>query len=63
VLRKVFLDDVDLEKNVCLNGSKLITEFMKLNVTFEIHVAVGIKITVFSYDVDTMYSGRWIPLF
>jgi hypothetical protein len=44
----VFTDDIDLEKNVRLNGSKLITELLKQTVTFEIHVAVGVKITVSS---------------
>jgi hypothetical protein len=49
VCRKVFTDDVDLEQNVCLSGSKLIMELMEWNVIFEIHVAVGVKITVSSY--------------
>jgi hypothetical protein len=56
----VFTDDVDLGKNVRLNGSKLITELLKQTVTFEIHVAVGVKITASSY-VKPHSFGRRIP--
>jgi hypothetical protein len=45
---KVFTYDVDLEQNVCLIGSKLNVELMNWNVTFEIHVAMGVKIMVSS---------------
>lgn len=51
------MNKIDLVKNVCLNGSELILELVKQHMRFEVHVAVGVKITA-SWCV-TLFSSAY----